>query len=50
MARLLESRHRGYVSVDVMPDRMVSRFRVIFDRRDPNAALSTLNPLCRRKR
>jgi alkaline phosphatase D len=37
-----ESRHRGYVSVDVRPDRMETRFQVISDRRDPNATLSTL--------
>ena len=40
--RFFESRHRGYVSVDVTPDRMETRFQVISDRRDPNATLSTL--------
>jgi phosphodiesterase/alkaline phosphatase D-like protein len=40
--RFFESRHRGYVSVDVTPDRMEIRFQVISDRRDPNATLSTL--------
>jgi alkaline phosphatase D len=40
--RYFESRHRGYVSVDVTRDRMESRFQVISDRRDPKAGLSTL--------
>jgi alkaline phosphatase D len=37
-----ESRHRGYVSVDLLRDRMDTRFQVISDRRDPNATVSTL--------
>jgi alkaline phosphatase D len=40
--RFFESRHRGYVSVDLTPDRMETRFQVISDRRDRNATLSTL--------
>jgi alkaline phosphatase D len=40
--RFFESRHRGYVSVVVTPDRMETRFQIISDRRDPNATLSTL--------
>jgi alkaline phosphatase D len=40
--RYFESRHRGYVAVDLTPDRMETRFQVISDRRDPKATVSTL--------
>ena len=40
--RYFESRYRGYVAVDVTRDRMELRLRVISDRRDPNATVSTL--------
>jgi alkaline phosphatase D len=40
--KYFESRHRGYVSVDVTRDRMETRFQVISDRRDPKATVSTL--------
>ena len=40
--RYFESRHRGYVTVDLLRDRMETRFRVISDRRDRNATASTL--------
>ena len=37
-----ESRKRGYVSVDITRDRMLTKFQAISDAADPNAALSTL--------
>ena len=40
--RYFESRYRGYVVVDVNRDRMRARFRVISDRQDPRATVSTL--------
>ena len=40
--RYFESRHRGYVAVDLSRDRMETRFQVISDRRDPEASVSTL--------
>jgi alkaline phosphatase D len=40
--RYFESQYRGYVAVDVSRERMETRFRVISDRRDPNATVSTL--------
>jgi len=40
--RYFESRHRGYVTVDLLRDRMETRFRVISDRRDRNATAYTL--------
>ena len=40
--RYFESRHRGYVAVDLNRDRMQARFRIISDRRDPKATVSTL--------
>jgi len=40
--KYFESRQRGYVSVDLMRDRMETRFQVISDRRDPKATVSTL--------
>jgi alkaline phosphatase D len=40
--RYFESRHRGYVSVDVDGERLLARFRAISDRRDPRATVTTL--------
>ena len=40
--RYFESRHRGYVLVELNRERMLVSFRVISDRRDPKATLSTL--------
>jgi alkaline phosphatase D len=40
--RFFDSRQRGYVSVDVTPERMETRFQMISDRRDRNASVSTL--------
>jgi alkaline phosphatase D len=40
--RYFESRHRGYVVVDLNRDRMETRFQVISERRDPAAIVSTL--------
>jgi alkaline phosphatase D len=40
--RYFESRQRGYVAVDLFRDRMETRLRVISDRRDPKATVSTL--------
>jgi alkaline phosphatase D len=40
--RFFESRQRGYVSVDLTPDRMLTRFRTISERRDAHATVSTL--------
>jgi alkaline phosphatase D len=40
--RYFESRHRGYVVVDLDRERMHVRFRIISDRRDPKAAVDTL--------
>jgi alkaline phosphatase D len=40
--RFFDSRHRGYVAVDLTRDQMQTRFQTISDRRDPNATLSTL--------
>jgi len=40
--RYFESRHRGYVLVDVDRERMLVNFRSISDRRDPKATLATL--------
>jgi alkaline phosphatase D len=37
-----ESRKRGYVSVDLTPDRMTTRFQALSDVRDPKATVSTL--------
>jgi alkaline phosphatase D len=37
-----ESRKRGYVSVDVTPERMTTRFQALSDVRDPQATISTL--------
>jgi alkaline phosphatase D len=40
--RYFESRHRGYVLVDLNRERMLVTFRAISDRRDPKATLTTL--------
>jgi alkaline phosphatase D len=40
--RYFESRYRGYVVVELGRDRMETLFRVISDRRDPKATVSTL--------
>ena len=40
--RYFESRAHGYVSVDVTPGRMETRFQAISDRRDPAATVRTL--------
>ena len=40
--RFFESRHRGYVAVDLTRDRMETRMQIISDRRDPKATVSTL--------
>jgi alkaline phosphatase D len=40
--RFFESRYRGYVTVDLAPGRMDALLRVISDRRDRNASVSTL--------
>jgi alkaline phosphatase D len=40
--RYFESRHRGYVAVDLFRERMETRLQVISDRRDPKATMSTL--------
>ncbi len=37
-----ESRRRGYVAVDVAPERMDVRMRVVSDATDPNATIATL--------
>ena len=40
--RYFESRHRGYVSVELTPERMITRCRTVSDERDPRATVSTL--------
>jgi alkaline phosphatase D len=40
--RYFDSRGRGYVSVELTPERMTTRFRVLSDARDPQATVSTL--------
>lgn len=39
--RYFDSRQRGYVAVDLTPERMETRFQAISDRRDPKATVST---------
>lgn len=41
--KFFDSRPRGYMSIDVRPDRMDTRYRAISDVRDPQASVSTLN-------
>ena len=40
--KFFDSRQRGYVSVDVEAQQMLTHFRVITDPRDPAATVSTL--------
>jgi alkaline phosphatase D len=40
--KFFESRKRGYASVEVNADRMVTRFQAISDAADPDASVSTL--------
>jgi alkaline phosphatase D len=40
--RYFESRRRGYVSVELTPDRLTARLRTLSDARDPRATVSTL--------
>lgn len=40
--KFFDSRSRGYMSIDVRPDRMDTRYRIISDVRDPQAPVSTL--------
>jgi alkaline phosphatase D len=40
--RYVESRHRGYVAVDLFRKQMEARLQVISDRRDPKATVCTL--------
>lgn len=40
--RYFESRRRGYVSVELTPDRLTARLRTLSDARDPRAMVSTL--------
>jgi alkaline phosphatase D len=40
--RFFDSRQRGYVSVDLRPQRMEVAFRAISDPADPSAAVTTL--------
>jgi alkaline phosphatase D len=40
--RYFESRQRGYVSVELTPERMTTRLRTLSDARDPRATVSTL--------
>jgi alkaline phosphatase D len=40
--KFFDSRPRGYMSIEVRPDRMDTRYQVISDVRDPKASLSTL--------
>jgi alkaline phosphatase D len=40
--KYLESRHRGYVGVDLTRARMETRMQAISDRPDPKATVSTL--------
>ncbi|HTO08849.1 MAG TPA: alkaline phosphatase D family protein [Myxococcota bacterium] len=37
-----DSRQRGYLAIDLAPERLTARFQVISDVRDPKATLSTL--------
>ena len=40
--KYFDSRHRGYVRLDLAPSRLSAAFRVVSDVRDPRATLSTL--------
>lgn len=41
--KFFESRKRGYMSIDVTPNQMTTRYRTISDVRDPRATVATLN-------
>lgn len=41
--KFFDSRVRGYMAIDVTPERMTTRYRSISDVRDPHASVSTLN-------
>lgn len=41
--KFFDSRVRGYMSMDITPDRTTTRYQAISDVRDPKATLSTLN-------
>lgn len=40
--KFFDSRQRGYVSVEIAPDKMLTNLRVITDPRDPTATVATL--------
>jgi alkaline phosphatase D len=40
--RYFEGRHRGYVSVELTPERMTARLRTVSDAADPRATVATL--------
>jgi alkaline phosphatase D len=40
--KYFESRHRGYVRLDIAPSQLSAAFQVVSDVRDPRATLSTL--------
>jgi alkaline phosphatase D len=40
--KFFESRYRGYVSTDIVPGRMESRFQIVSDVTDPKATVATL--------
>jgi alkaline phosphatase D len=40
--RFFDSRRRGYLSIELTPERLTSRFQAISDAADPAATLSTL--------
>ncbi|MEM9964786.1 MAG: alkaline phosphatase D family protein [Asticcacaulis sp.] len=40
--KFFDSRERGYVAIDLTPERLEARLQVISDRRDPQATVSTL--------
>lgn len=41
--RFFESRVRGYMAMDITPERMIARYQAISDVRNPKASVSTLN-------
>ncbi|WP_313002004.1 alkaline phosphatase D family protein [Brevundimonas sp.] len=41
--KFFESRERGYISMEVTPDQIMTRYQIVSDVRDPKASLSTLN-------
>ncbi|MGO9546820.1 MAG: alkaline phosphatase D family protein [Rhodomicrobium sp.] len=40
--KFFESRHRGYVSVDLTHERCTARYQIVSDEKDPEATVSTL--------